>query len=1179
MSTEAPLPPAPPRRPRFVYVPALGPVLRVQLYFIFALVALLGATGFYLLSIRVFEVVRHETLQTVTSIWMLLAHVVAGIVLTIPFLVFCVTHLITAWNRPNRVAVRLGLAVFLLGLLGGATGFLLIRLEGLPQLTTETARWWVVYGLHVAAPVLAVLAYVQHRRAGPAIKWKWGYAWGATVVCFTAFMLVMHSFNPTKWGKTGSPEGEKYFEPARSRTFDGLFISEKALMMDEYCMKCHQDVYTDHLHSVHKFSSFNNPAYLFSVRETRRAAGVRASRWCAGCHDPVPFFTGKFDDPQYDDVNDPTSQAGVTCVVCHSITHVNSRSGNGDYTIDEPQHYPFAYSENTFLQWVNNQLVKAKPDFHKKTFLKPVHKSEEFCSTCHKVGLPQEVNHYKEFLRGQNHNDSFLLSGVSGHGARSFYYPPKAKGDCNICHMPLEKSDDFASRDFDKSGERKRHSHKFASSNIGLHAIKDHIYSKQALKDAADFLVNGPDGKSPTLRVDLFGLKQLNPDRVTGAVALLALVGPGSPRWAAPLAAELLIDRGVDAPLLGDAPLRPNLPVLQPGASYLVETIIRTLNMGHHFTQGTVDSNEVWVELIARGAKSGRVLGRNGGLSGDEEGVVDENAHFINVLMLDRHGNRIDRRNPQNIFTPLYNHQIPPGAGQVVHYRLDLPRALNEPVELSVRVRYRKFDYPYMEYVYGKGKVPKLPIVDLASDRVTLPVTATPADERAELGKQRSPIAPPWQRWNDYGIGCFLEGGPQGKEGGELGAAEHAFRKLLTPEYQATPAPAHGWLNLARVYLAYGSERLDDAREALIQAREHKAPWQTVAWFNGLVNVQNVNLDEAVKQFEQILDPANRDPVRGFDFTYDYIVINELGKTQFRLAQAATDPAARDSRLRQAITRFEKTLTLDAEDVTAHEFLGKSYARLGGTRTPTLKLPEKRTTAEESLLGQVKQLTSVEAARALAHALGGLQQKDERLRPAVLIQAHRDALDACTRSESLETRLALAPVVTQLDGLLLQTIPGLTQTFADARAPRTDRIAASDELVLVLAQLNRRLPQEDVATALIPLVSWPSPGLPMNLALLGTADRGHLQGPLPAPRLLVLYAARPALHALAQSDDAELRAAAAQTLGAMHLVMHGIFRPDDSAADTAVRRYRERFPAAARASQRIVIYELRSEGR
>src|SRR5207245_2591682 len=165
-----------------------------------------------------------------------------------------------------------------------------------------------------------------------------------------------------------------------------------------------------------------------SVRGTRkvglqRDGNVRAGRWCAGCHDPVPFLSGAFDDPNFDDVNHPTALAGITCTVCHAMTNINSTIGNGAYTIEEPQHYPLAYSDNGILQWINNQVVKAKPDFHKKTFLKPFHKTAEFCSTCHKVSIPMALNHYKEFLRGQNHYDSYLLSGVSGHGARSFYYP------------------------------------------------------------------------------------------------------------------------------------------------------------------------------------------------------------------------------------------------------------------------------------------------------------------------------------------------------------------------------------------------------------------------------------------------------------------------------------------------------------------------------------------------------------------------------------------------------------------------------------------------------------------------------------------------------------------------------------------------------------------------------------
>ena len=178
------------------------------------------------------------------------------------------------------------------------------------------------------------------------------------------------------------------------------------------------------------------------------------------------------------------------------------------------------------------------------------------------------------------------------------------------------------------------------------------------------------EGKDKVLRVDLFGIKD----------------GPSTEH-------KLI------------APLRPNLPKLEPGKSYVVEVVIRTLFIGHPFTQGTADSNEVWVDFQA--SSGGKEFARSGAMAGPgDSGPVDEWAHFLNVLMLDRHGNRINRRNPQDIFTPLYNHQIPPGPAQVVHYRLDVPRDVDGPVELNVRVRYRKFDHEYMRLVYGDKPIP-----------------------------------------------------------------------------------------------------------------------------------------------------------------------------------------------------------------------------------------------------------------------------------------------------------------------------------------------------------------------------------------------------------------------------------------------------------------------------------------
>src|SRR5262245_50045897 len=354
------------------YIPAVSSRLKVLLAFIFLAVAALGATGAYLSSIRWLDSLTGKTYTTPFKYWMLLAHLVIGFVALVPFLAFGILHWYSARTRPNRLAVRLGVSLFLVGVLVCVTGIGLIRIEGLPQLRTETLAHSTVLWLHLLLPILGVALYIMHRRAGPDIQWRWGYTWGGVVGIFVVSMLVFHGMDPNAWFKQGSIEGRVYFRPSEALTPDGNFIRPEALMMDTYCMKCHQDIYNDHLHSAHKFSSFSNPAYLFSVRETRkvgmeRDGHVKASRWCAGCHDPVPFFGGVFEDPTEDPKFDPkrdglrlqryrefeeviagarhpadspVSSAGITCVVCHGITHVNSPIGNAAFTIEEPQHYP-----------------------------------------------------------------------------------------------------------------------------------------------------------------------------------------------------------------------------------------------------------------------------------------------------------------------------------------------------------------------------------------------------------------------------------------------------------------------------------------------------------------------------------------------------------------------------------------------------------------------------------------------------------------------------------------------------------------------------------------------------------------------------------------------------------------------------------------------------------------------
>ncbi|MFM7919993.1 MAG: multiheme c-type cytochrome, partial [Planctomycetaceae bacterium] len=406
------------RANRPVVKKAIGPRLRIIFFIVLALLAMIGANSLYLAGVTFLAFWTGQTYEDYFYNWMFLVHIVLGLLIVTPFLIFGIIHMRNTKDRKIRRTVMIGYALFGVCLVVLITGFLLFR--SFVDLKQPALRS-LVYWLHVAGPLAGGWLYWMHRLVGPKIRWRSGLIWAGVAAASAAGMVWWQSTDPREWNVAGPQAGEQYYFPSLARTSTGNFISAKTLQMDDYCRKCHQDAHDDWVASAHHFSSFNNPAYLASVAETRevslkRDGNVQGSRFCAGCHDPVPFFSGAFDDPKFDMLNHPTSQAGITCTVCHAITHVNSNLGNADYTIEEPEHYPFASSDNAVLQWINNQLVKAKPSFHKKTFLKPLHKSAEFCGACHKVHLPFALNHYKEWLRGQNHYDSWLLSGVSGHG-------------------------------------------------------------------------------------------------------------------------------------------------------------------------------------------------------------------------------------------------------------------------------------------------------------------------------------------------------------------------------------------------------------------------------------------------------------------------------------------------------------------------------------------------------------------------------------------------------------------------------------------------------------------------------------------------------------------------------------------------------------------------------------------
>ena len=105
------------------------------------------------------------------------------------------------------------------------------------------------------------------------------------------------------------------------------------------------------------------------------------------------------------------------------------------------------------------------------------------------------VNNYRWF-RGFNEYDNWQASGVSGMGARSFYYPPKPQG-CQDCHMPDTKSNDMGNI------AGKIHSHSFPAANTALPMANQ---DQHQMEVEQNFL------KSGALTIDIFAVSNVAAD-------------------------------------------------------------------------------------------------------------------------------------------------------------------------------------------------------------------------------------------------------------------------------------------------------------------------------------------------------------------------------------------------------------------------------------------------------------------------------------------------------------------------------------------------------------------------------------------------------------------------------------------------------------------------------------------
>jgi len=185
-------------------------------------------------------------------------------------------------------------------------------------------------------------------------------------------------------------------------------------------------------------------------------------------------------------------------------------------------------------------------------------------------------------------------------------------------------------------------------------------------------------------------------------------------------------------------------------------------------------------------------------------------------------------------------------------------------------------------------------------------------------------MADDWTRWNDYGIGLFLQGNLKG--------ARQAFEQVTKIDAKNPD----GWVNLGRVAVQEGD--IEGGRKVLERALEISPSLARANYFFARVLRAEGKYEEAANHLHTVLAQYPRDRV----------ALNDLGRIFFL-----------ERRYSDAIATLQQVLSIDPEDLQAHYNLMLSYQGLGAEdkahREQQLYLRFKADESAQALTGSYRQ--------------------------------------------------------------------------------------------------------------------------------------------------------------------------------------------------------------------------------
>ena len=333
-------------------------------------------------------------------------------------------------------------------------------------------------------------------------------------------------------------------------------------------------------------------------------------------------------------------------------------------------------------------------------------RTAQMCGSCHRAFLGNETGNVAHLI-GQDDMTAWERSGYAGNGSARVD-APFAKAECRNCHMPLED----APRGDAAAKNGKIASHRFLGAHTWL----------QAMRGDADALARTKEMLRGAASIDV-------------AVAVQADGSRTLPADGAPVKA---------------------------GDSVVLDVVVRNQRVGHRFPGGTVDAQDVWIEVVVRDA-AGRVLADAG--TQHDKGD-DTTAHVMRASPVGDDGHPLLARETEKFRTAAFDHTLGPRDAQVVRYRFDVPASLGAaslPLNVTARLRHRSRNLVLQAATCANAKTPRGQQFSNAVAKRTQaqapdPCIAQPITEVAEAtvalgGEIPAPDARAWQRLFDHALG------------------------------------------------------------------------------------------------------------------------------------------------------------------------------------------------------------------------------------------------------------------------------------------------------------------------------------------------------------------------------------------------------------------------------------------